>query len=385
VIDSISIQFVAAVILQLADEKKLSIDDKVARWFPELTRASDITLHDLMTHVSGYRDNYPLDFVDEEMKKPISPDASIRRYATLPLDFEPRTQFSYSSTGYKILGRVLERVTGKALGEVLRERVFAPLGMSHTSYLPAADAAGVATGYTSFALGPPEAASREGDGWLFGSSGIHAPAGDVARWNLALADGKVLSPGAFATFRAPQHLSDGRVSMYGCGVYVSTKGGEELLQHSGRDAGFSGWSALLPRTRSSVVVLSNRDDVSPVDLGMEIVALLNKSHRAAPLKVDGPPTVDAARDVFASMQSGHVDRARLGDDFNVFLTDVRLADFASRLGPLGAPREVRVEWLQERGGMESTSLRLTFATTTLTALMFRSRDGKVQQFLVAKP
>jgi CubicO group peptidase (beta-lactamase class C family) len=94
---SITKQFVSAVVLQLAAEKMLSTDDKVAKYFPDLTRANEITLYDLMTHVSGYRDYYPLDFVDREMSQPVTTDESIARYGKLPLDFEPRTRFSYAA------------------------------------------------------------------------------------------------------------------------------------------------------------------------------------------------------------------------------------------------------------------------------------------------
>ncbi len=382
---SISKQFVASLILMLAREKKLSLDDKVAKWFPELTRAADITLYDLMTHVSGYRDNYPLGFVDEEMKLPVTPDQSIARYAKLPLDFEPRTRFSYSSTGYKILGRVVEKVTKKSLGAALDERIFKPFGMTHSSYLPAPSSAGLAKGYTSYAFGLPEYAEPEGEGWTFGSSGIYAPAGDIARWNVALMSGKVLAADDFKLFATPRRLADGRMTSYGCGIQVSTrKSGWEILNHSGQDAGFVGWSYLIPKTHSAVVVLSNRDDAPPWDLVKEIVALLDKEHFPTPLKIAGPSPVDVAKDLFAQMQSGKVDRSRLGESFNVFLTDAKLEGARVRLGALGTPTQVDLEVTQERGGMEQTSLRFTFATTKLTVLLSRSPDGKVQEMTILK-
>ncbi len=200
---SITKQFVSGIVLQLAAEKKLSVDDKVAKYFPDLTRANDITLYDLMTHVSGYRDNYPLDFVDREMSQPITPDESVVRYAKQPLDFEPRTRFSYSGTGYKILGRVIEKVTGKPLGVVLGERILRPLGMAHSFYIPTPTTPGLARGYTSFALGAAEPATPEAQGWWFGSSGLYAPAGDIARWDVAVMSGKVLGPEAYKVLRRP--------------------------------------------------------------------------------------------------------------------------------------------------------------------------------------
>jgi D-alanyl-D-alanine carboxypeptidase len=379
---SISKQFVASIVLLLAEEKKLSLDDAVARYFPELTRAADITLYDLMTHVSGYRDDYPLDFVDLEMKQPVTPDDSIARYAKRPLDFEPRTRFSYSSTGYKILGRVIEKVTGKPLGVVIAERILRPLGMTHSSYMPDADAPGLARGYTSFALGPPEAAEPEGLGWHFGSSGINAPAGDIARWDIALMSGRVLGPKAYALFTTPRRLVDGRTTGYGCGIGSITKGGEDILQHGGGDAGFIAASWMLPRTRSAVVVLSNRDDTNPWELLQELAALFTKEHRPPPPKIAGPPTEQVANEMLAALQSGQLDRSRLGEDFDAFLTDAKLQGATARLGPLGAPTEVRVDGVSERGGMEASTVHFTFATTKLEAVMFRSLDGKVQQFLV---
>jgi D-alanyl-D-alanine carboxypeptidase len=385
-IGSITKQFVASLVLLLADEKKLSLTDKVARYFPDLTRAGDVTLYDLMTHVSGYRDDYPLDFVDREMQKPISPDESIALYAKRPLDFEPRTRFSYSSTGYKILGRVIEKVTGKRLGVVLEERILRPLGMSHSSYMPNEAAPGLARGYTSFALGPPEPAGPEGQGWLFGSSGLYAPAGDIARWSLALMSGKVLAPAAYKLFGTPRRLADGRVTTYGGGVVTSTnRSGEEILSHGGGDSGFRGAELMIPRTRSAVVVLSNRDDVDPWVLVKELVALLDKEHRPPPLKVAGPPAEAVARALFAEMQAGQVDRSRLGEEFDLFLTDAKLQEASARLRPLGAPTEVRVEGAHERGGMEAATVHFTFAAAKLDANMYRSVEGKVEQFLISRP
>lgn len=385
-IGSITKQLVAAIVLLLADEKKLSLSDKVAKYFPDLTRAADITLYDLMTHVSGYRDDYPLDFVDREMSQPITPDEAIARYAKRPLDFEPRTRFSYSSTGYKILGRVIERVTGKPLGAVLEERIFRPAGMLHSSYLPKPGAPGLPTGYTSFAMGPPEEAEPEGQGWLFGSSGIYAPAGDIARWSLALMSGKVLVPASYELFGRPRRLADGRVTTYGCGIETSTnRAGDEVLAHGGGDSGFRGAEWMIPRTRSAVVVLSNRDDVDPWALLTDIARLLSKEHVPPPPRIAGPPAEDVARDLFAAMESGKIDRGRLGEDFNVFLTDAKLQAAAGRLHALGPPTGIRVDGVHERGGMEGCTVHFTFATTKLDAVMYRSVDGKVQQFLMTQP
>jgi len=335
--------------------------------------------------VSGYRDGYPLDFVDQEMTQPVTPDESIVRYARRPLDFEPRTRWSYSSTGYKILGRVVEKVTGKPLGTVLQERLLRPVAMTHSSYMPAMGTPGLARGYTSFAMGPPEPAEPEGPGWLFGSSGIYASAGDIARWDVALMSGKVLGPEAYRVFSTPRTLADGRPTTYGCGIARRVnQSGETVLRHGGADSGFVAFSVLVPRTRSAVVALSNRDDADPRGLVNDVVALLDAEHRPPLPNVEGPPAADVARAVFGQLQSGHVDRSRLGDDFNVFLTEAKVQGASARLGPLGAPTSVVIDETHERGGMEVATVSLSFAGAKLQAAMFRSADGKVQEFLIHK-
>src|SRR5204863_4586753 len=139
-----------------AEQGKLSVQDKVAKYYPNLTRAKDITLLDLMNHVSGYPDYYPLDFVDRRMKQAIAADELLRQYAGGKLDFEPGSRYSYSNTGFILLGRVIEKVSGESLGSFLTRRLFKPLGMDHTFYeLDAADGR-LARGYLSFLLSEPE-------------------------------------------------------------------------------------------------------------------------------------------------------------------------------------------------------------------------------------
>jgi CubicO group peptidase (beta-lactamase class C family) len=384
-VGSITKQFVSSIALQLISEHKLALDDKVARWFPDLTRAKDITVHDLLTHVSGYRDSYPLDYVDLEMQQAATPDEIISRYGKRPLDFEPRSRFSYTNTGYKIVGRILEKVTKRTLADLLAERIFRPLGLTHTSFEPADGTPSLARGYTSFALGAPEPAKPEAPGWSYGPGGIWSTAGDIARWSLSLMGGKVLDARAYETLTTPRTLSDGRVTGYGCGIGVDTRNGERVLSHDGGQAGFVSYAVMVPRTKTVVVALSNRDDAGPWGLVDDLVSLLLEDHRPPPPTIPGAPLKQVASEVFAMLQSGNVDRTRLSDDFNDFLTDEKVKGAVARLGPLGTPTDVSVRDVHERGGMEQSSVRFTFPTVRLRASVFRSTDGKVQQFLIEKP
>jgi D-alanyl-D-alanine carboxypeptidase len=111
-IGSITKQFTCATALLLEQEGKLSFDDRIAKYAPALTRAADITIRDLGSHVSGYRDYYPLDFVERPMAKARPSADVIKDFALRPLDFEPGSRYSYSNTGYLLLGQIIEQQAG---------------------------------------------------------------------------------------------------------------------------------------------------------------------------------------------------------------------------------------------------------------------------------
>ena len=385
---SVTKQFVCACVLLLAEEGKLSIDDPVARYFPHLTRAGDITLLDLMSHTSGYPDFYPLDFVDRRMSQPISFAELTKQYAGGRLDFEPGSRYSYSNTGYIILGGVIEKVSGLSCGEFLQQRILTPLKMEHSRFGSAAGLASPATGYNAFALGPPEPAVPEADGWIEAAGGLWASAPDLLRWDLALVTGKVLKPESYERMIAPRKLSSGKVSNYGCGIVQEMHGGEVVLRHTGGVSGFASYNSVLPRTKSGVVVLSNTEHVSTVPLRTELLKLLVNDIEAddtpAVPKIAGPDAKTVVLDFLKQMQAGQIDRSRLGKEFNHYLSSERVAAASERMKALGEPQQVEVDSPGERGGMEVVNVHLTFKTAKLRASLYRSTSGHIEQLLFYK-
>jgi CubicO group peptidase (beta-lactamase class C family) len=383
-IGSITKQFTCACILKLAEAGKLSVDDKVAKYYPGLTRAGDITILDLMNHVSGYPDYYPLDFVDRRMLKEIAPDEVIREYAGRKLDFEPGTQYSYSNTGFIILGRIIEKVSGQPIGKFLSDQILKPLGLNHTLYEPDPNQAGIARGYTTFALSEPEAAVPEAKGWIAAAGAIYSTGSDLAAWDLALVTGKVLSPSSYALMTTPRQLTDGQISFYGCGLSWSVRDNRTVLSHGGAVSGFVALNTTVPSTRSAAVLLSNFDSSEVNAIFNKLVeAVLPASAPYAPA-IMGPPAADAHKLMLASFQAGRVDRTLLGEEFNWLLTDEKLRAASLRLETYGEPSKVDVLSTSERGGMEVTLVRFTFANGVLRGLMYRTPDGKIQQFFVSK-
>lgn len=383
-IGSITKQFVAASIFLLAEDKKLSVDDKVAKYFPKLTRAGDIKLYDLMTHGSGYRDYYPLDFVSPEMTADKSVDAVIEQYATRPLDFEPGTRFSYSNTGYLILGRIVEKVSGEPLGRFMERRIFKPLGMIHSELDPKRGAPSQAIGYSFFAAGDPEPAVPEGNGWLHAAGGLFASAEDIAKWDMGLMDAKVLKPASFERMSAPRTLSSGRTKDYGGGLGIARRSSETVLIHSGAVSGFLAYNAFIPRLKSAVVLLSNAEHWDVQGIHNQLLSLLLQEQADPIPEIQGPPPDQVALDMLHQMQSGVLNRKNLGDDINAYLSDARVREAAPRLKALGEPKNIEIEGTWERGGMMENNIRITFEHETLKASLFRTPDGKVQQFLLRR-
>lgn len=390
-IGSVTKEFVAALTLLLQEDGKLSVHDTLAKWYPNLTRSREITLLDLINHVSGYHDYYPLDYVDREMARPTTAEAIMKEYATVPLDFDPGTRWSYSNTGYTILGRVLERVSGKALGTLLEERIFRPLGMRQTMYEPTAPERR-ATGYVSWALGEMEPAQLEGRGWIGAPGGIWSTAGDIARWDLALMRPGFLTPASRQVMFTERLLRDGTSTGYAGGLAVATVGGRTILQHGGATSGFSATNVFVAADTAAVVLLSNTDQnisagpllqlVSPARSTAAAAAPRRAQSPTRPPTPNGPGAVAMATSFFNALQHGSVDRALLSPDYSAFLTPQRVRQAATSLAPLGEVKRAELLGLSERGGMQVVTVRLTLGDRTVNTLMYRRPDGVLEEFLI---
>jgi len=389
-IGSVTKEFVAALTLLLQEDGKLSVHDTLAKWYPNLTRSREITLLDLINHVSGYRDYYPLDYVDREMALPTTAEHIMQEYATMPLDFDPGTRWSYSNTGYTILGRILERVSGKPLETLLEERIFRPLGMRQTMYEPTRPERR-ATGYVSWALGPMEPAQLEGAGWIGAPGGIWSTAGDIARWDIAMMRPGFLSPASREVMFTPRVLRNGISTGYAGGLNVSRQGGRTVIQHGGATAGFSATNVFVPDDSAAVVLLSNTDENISATPLLLLVSPVRSTTAAAPRRTQtpmtpptprGPGAVAMATSFFNDLQQGKVDRRLLSADYAALLTPARVRSAAAALAPLGEVTRAELLRVGERGGMQVATVQLTVGGRTVTTLMYRRPDGVLEEYLL---
>ena len=182
-------------------------------------------------------------------------------------------------------------------------------------------------------------------------------------WDLALMQGKMISPESWKTMTTPRPLSDGRSSGYGCGQRIRDRGPVLVLQHGGAVSGFNANNAFIPSSRSAVVVMANADWSGGVISAISEAVLAKMMPVADAPVVAGRPAKDVALDLLSQIRAGKVDRSLLGDEFSAFLTPERLAVMSKSLVDAGEVSGIETGPTSERGGMEVSQVRLLVGTT----------------------
>ena len=182
----------------LADEGKLTLDDPVGKYVPGLTGGDTVTIRQILSHTSGYRDYWPQDFSFADMQHPVTPGQILDRWGKAPLDFPPGTQWQYSNTGFVIAGQIIEKVSGQSLLPFLSARAFQPLGMASAVDADTGMTPADATPHERYALGPVRVAKPAAAGWLFAAGELAMTASDLARWDIGMMDHKLLSQAGYA-------------------------------------------------------------------------------------------------------------------------------------------------------------------------------------------
>jgi D-alanyl-D-alanine carboxypeptidase len=258
-IGSMTKQFTAAGILLLAQDGKLSVDDKLSAHMSNTPAIwKDITLRHLMTHTSGVRNYNRL--AGFELTRHLTQAKFIEQLGVVPLDFEPGESWSYSNSGFSLLGYVIENVSGQNYWEFMRKRIFGPLKMDHTtSRDPSQIIPFRAKGYETDHSG--HFINRDYDLTdIFAAGAIVSTIGDLAKWNASLDDNKLLTPATEKLMWTPVKLNSGKIHQYGFGWFLNPWHGHENIGHSGSTSGFSASLERFPQDGLAVIVLSNADE-----------------------------------------------------------------------------------------------------------------------------
>ncbi|HUD47928.1 MAG TPA: serine hydrolase domain-containing protein [Candidatus Baltobacteraceae bacterium] len=258
-IGSITKQFTAAAILLLAQEGKLSVDDRISRYLkgvPESWR--NITLRHLLTHTSGIKNYTALDGF--ELTRHLTQAQFIGKMAGYSTDFPPGGKWSYCNTGFNLLGFVIENVSGEDYWQFMQHRIFGPLGMSSTTHRdPRAIIPMRASGYETDGHG--RYVNRDYDLTdIFSAGAIVSTVGDLAKWNAALDAQQLLTDASRQAMWTPVRLNNGATHDYGFGWFLDPLNGRQNMGHSGSTSGFSASFQRFPKDGLAVIVLTNSNE-----------------------------------------------------------------------------------------------------------------------------
>jgi CubicO group peptidase (beta-lactamase class C family) len=237
---SVGKQFTAAAVLMLVEEGKIGLDDPISKYFENAPASwKEIKVRNLLSHTSGVPDyeNRP-NMID--LHKEYSEDDLLKFAMKLPLDFKPGEKWKYSNTGYVVLGILIHKVNGQFYGDMLRDRIFKPLGMNTARVISDTD------------IVPNRAAGYEwkegklkNQDWVSASLNSTADGAlyltmlDLIKWDAALREHKLLKPESYQAWWTPMTLNSGEKAHYGFGWFLEKAGDHRLIEHTGQWQGFT--------------------------------------------------------------------------------------------------------------------------------------------------
>jgi len=255
-IGSVTKQFTVAVVLKLQEEGRLSVNDKLDKYFPQFKFAGEITLENLLTHTSGIYD-YTNDIDESDSAivcKPADEQLALDIMFKHKLDFNPGTQFHYDNSGYYLLGLIIEKITGKSYEQNVRDIIFEPLQMNHSLFdFKHSPDTNIATGYQTL----NDSIQKEASAWRWDSTvsyaagGIWSTTGDMYKWAQAIANKKILSAESWRAMLTP-HLEK-----YGYGVFIDSLFGKLSISHGGGIPGFIAYLNYYPAEDVTIILLNN--------------------------------------------------------------------------------------------------------------------------------
>jgi CubicO group peptidase (beta-lactamase class C family) len=268
-IASITKQFTASAVMLLQQRGMLSVDDTVCTFVPECPATwKPLTLHHLMSNTSGIPNTQEFSDNAQFERMSVSIQDTVARFKARPLQFQPGTEMRYSSSGFMLLGFIIERVTGKRYEDFMREELFVPLSMLDTGYdHPRTILRNRADGYERTVAGILNATYFEMD-TPHAAGALYSTVRDLFKWDQALYNGTILSKRSVEAMTTPNKRE------YGYGWQVTRRLGPLLQTHSGGISGFSTFIARYPEQRVTIVALANIEGLDTIRLRQDLAAII---------------------------------------------------------------------------------------------------------------
>ena len=267
-IGSVTKQFTAVAVLMLVQEGKLALEADVTTYLPDYpTHGEKITIENLLTHTSGIKSYTDMTEWLPLWRKDMPLAELIDFFKDQPMEFKPGERWAYNNSAFVLLGAVIEKVSGQSYAQFLAERIFQPLGMTHTQYdVTEKIIPGRVAGYNKGANGW-ENAPYLSMTQPHGAGALMSSVDDLARWDKALYTGKLVKPKLLRKAWTPFSLADGRSTQYGYGWGISPLAGKVFIEHGGGINGFICHGLRMPEERIYVAILTNRTGMTD-NLGM---------------------------------------------------------------------------------------------------------------------
>jgi len=267
-IGSLTKQFTAACILQLVEQKKLDLTDKLSRFFPGYPKGDSVTIHMLLNHTSGIANYTDIRAFENVAPLPYSKDSIVRFFSDQPYNFSPGSRWSYSNSGYFLLGMILEKVSGQSYGSYLQDHIFSRLSMNNTgedrldTILPMRS-----HGYSKMdnKYVNAQVISME---WPFSAGVLFSTVDDLYKWDRALYGTSILSE------QSKQKMFSPGMRNYGYGVIIDSVEGHLRIWHNGGIPGFLSHITRLVNDDICIIVLSNNEsNADLIDAGLTNILL----------------------------------------------------------------------------------------------------------------
>ncbi|MEJ7626198.1 MAG: serine hydrolase domain-containing protein [Ferruginibacter sp.] len=271
---SIGKQFTATAILQLKEEGKLKLDDKISRYFAGTPATwQNITIRNLLTHTSGIPD-FPEDSTGINLQNNYTEQDLLRLAIKLPLGFKTGEKWAYSNTGYVLLGILIHQITGKFYGEILQEKIFAPLSMETIRIINEPDI--IMNRSSGYELKNGEWKNQS---WVAPSLNTTADGSlyltilDLIKWDAAITKEKILNHEDLQSMVTPAKLNNDSLHPYGFAWFLDPVNGHKAFQHSGSWQGFNNYIARFPDDKLTIIVLTNLNPSNPGLIAKDIAAI----------------------------------------------------------------------------------------------------------------
>jgi CubicO group peptidase (beta-lactamase class C family) len=267
---SVTKEFTAAIIMYLQEKGKLNTQDKLSKYFPELTFADSVTIYNLLTHTSGiYNYTNNPDFMKTEAVKPADKEKIFALFKNKPLEFTPGSKFNYSNSGYSLLGYIIEKASGKSYETMMHEVILQPLGMRTAGFDFAHNhSTDKTTGYNFIKAGKFETAGVVDSSVAFSAGSLYGSVKDLYAWHQALQKNKLLSAASWQQVYKPFH------SKYAFGWQIDTVYGKPVAEHGGGIFGYTSMFKRFPNDDVVIIVLSNNSSPKSQELANKLAALV---------------------------------------------------------------------------------------------------------------